>query len=1223
MPLKVLVFTDVVGSSNAKRDPHFGPDGQTRDRNYLEKVQKPHFDRVRTFARRFQGKTVGDWGDAFYIAFDSAIDATRSSVELLRSLRDDPIPLTPGTSLALHIGVHAGEVQPFEHGWHGTHVDAAARVQSISGTNQILISDTVRRLIGEIEDIHFHRLGDFVLKGVGHLLIWEADWDGNGPRHSKKAALGTGLDLPPFMVGFVGRRAQLHELDEILTEHQALFLGGLSGIGKTSTLLEYSNLRSRTNRLSDNGIFYFDCGAREMRTSGAGGRLLEHFGRFLVQIGADDLETIIVGSEKRDPIDRLNALVQALTASECLLFIDNFQGVLNEGHEVADVPLAEVLTFLLTRDLGRSRVVLASFEQWRVPDRVSVHFYELPALTEEDARALMHRTGISDSALIDEAYHLVGGHPQALQWFSRLASDEHVEIEEVIHALAAVPRDQYTEAQFQERISHQLLDRIGRKLNEGAKRLLHAASIFRRAPVFEAMRTAAALDNISARQGRSDLLSFFLFESRGLEAPHSVHPIVREFCHAIIKPGSAEWKALHKLAAGWWKEIARGEYNLDATIEEHFHWLQAGEYQMAQDIADSIAPLVAEVGRSAWLLGAFEDSLRLSAWKVENEPPSAENYCYLGQNLVRLGRPRAEEAFQRGLELKPTFSPLFNEYAHFLVNQRRFAEAEIQYKAGIDAHPTSGFLRHGYARLLLMQKRLAEAEAQLRLGVDIAPRSAALRSDYARLLVNAQRFEEAEEQFRAGIEAEPHRPSLRIGYASLLKKERRFEEAEMQFKSGIDAESADPALRNEYARFLAAARRLEDAETQFRAGIEAEPDHAPLRNEYARFLAGAGRLDDADTQFKAGIEAEPDNAILRTAYASFLVKTRRLDDAERQLRAGIQIAPDSAVLRRMYASLLMNERRFQEAETQFKAGTKADPNHALFRSAYASFLVNARRFDEAEPQLKGAIEADPARPAARIAYALFLIKSRRFEEAESQLKSGIETEPADPALRTEYARFLAKARRFQDAEVQFKIGIAAVPANPTLRTEYARFLVKARRFEEAETHFKAGIEAAMSDAILRSEYARFLANVGRLEESDAQFLAGIEVQPNNVILRAGYARLLRRLQRFAEAEKQFEVAVNLEPKNVILRTEHARALAKVRRYGEAEWQFQAGIALDPKDPFIRNAYAQLLIERGRLADACDEIVEAMALDPIDPYLHRTLERIEAKGYRCRERRDVG
>jgi class 3 adenylate cyclase len=191
MPLLTIVFTDVVESSATKRDVSLGRDTGERDRAYLEGIQTRHFSLIRECCRSHGGHEVSTMGDSFCLTFDLPVEAVRCAADIQKRLATAPIE-TPRGPLRLRIGIHSGFPEPFEGGWHGTDVDTAARVEATATQRQILLSSRTYELVRQMTDVKFHPRGEFALKGVDLMTLWEADWDGKGPRPTAVPPLSAG-----------------------------------------------------------------------------------------------------------------------------------------------------------------------------------------------------------------------------------------------------------------------------------------------------------------------------------------------------------------------------------------------------------------------------------------------------------------------------------------------------------------------------------------------------------------------------------------------------------------------------------------------------------------------------------------------------------------------------------------------------------------------------------------------------------------------------------------------------------------------------------------------------------------------------------------------------------------------------------------------------------------------------------------------------------------------
>jgi class 3 adenylate cyclase/TolB-like protein len=176
-----LVFTDVVGSSAAKRAIELGDVASTRDRAYLANIQSAYLKVVRSCTEAHGGREIMTIGDAFFLAFSEASNAIAAAIEIQNELRDNPIHMWNGR-LHLRIGIHVGSPEYFENSWHGIDVDIAARAEAAASANQVLITEAAHDAFGESEKYIVRSLGTFALKGVGNIKLLDVDYDGSGLR---------------------------------------------------------------------------------------------------------------------------------------------------------------------------------------------------------------------------------------------------------------------------------------------------------------------------------------------------------------------------------------------------------------------------------------------------------------------------------------------------------------------------------------------------------------------------------------------------------------------------------------------------------------------------------------------------------------------------------------------------------------------------------------------------------------------------------------------------------------------------------------------------------------------------------------------------------------------------------------------------------------------------------------------------------------------------------
>jgi class 3 adenylate cyclase len=147
--LATVMFTDIVDSTN--RAAELG------DRQWRALVER-HDEIVRTQLARFRGREVKSLGDGFLAMFDGPARAVRCATEISEMVQ----PL----GIALRTGLHSGEVElTRDDDITGIAVHIAARVAAMAGSNETLVSSTVRDLVAG-SGLRFQDRGRHALKGL-------------------------------------------------------------------------------------------------------------------------------------------------------------------------------------------------------------------------------------------------------------------------------------------------------------------------------------------------------------------------------------------------------------------------------------------------------------------------------------------------------------------------------------------------------------------------------------------------------------------------------------------------------------------------------------------------------------------------------------------------------------------------------------------------------------------------------------------------------------------------------------------------------------------------------------------------------------------------------------------------------------------------------------------------------------------------------------------------
>jgi pimeloyl-ACP methyl ester carboxylesterase len=146
--LTTLLVTDLVGST-----PIADKLGDRAWRDLLDR----HYADVRRQLARFRGRELDTAGDGFFACFDGPARAVQAANAICEGAEGD--------GLMVRAGVHTGEVEIQGDKFAGIAVHITARVASLAGAGEVLVTRTVRDLVAGSGLTVVDR-GDHSLKGI-------------------------------------------------------------------------------------------------------------------------------------------------------------------------------------------------------------------------------------------------------------------------------------------------------------------------------------------------------------------------------------------------------------------------------------------------------------------------------------------------------------------------------------------------------------------------------------------------------------------------------------------------------------------------------------------------------------------------------------------------------------------------------------------------------------------------------------------------------------------------------------------------------------------------------------------------------------------------------------------------------------------------------------------------------------------------------------------------
>lgn len=151
--LAAIMFTDMVGYTALME----------KDEPKARKLIERHRELMKPLVEKHGGEVLQFVGDGTFCTFSSAIEATNSSIEIQRTLKNE-------MEISIRIGIHIGDVVSDGDEVYGDGVNVASRLEPLAEPGGICISGEVSNNLKNQPGIETLFLGKKKLKNVEHLV---------------------------------------------------------------------------------------------------------------------------------------------------------------------------------------------------------------------------------------------------------------------------------------------------------------------------------------------------------------------------------------------------------------------------------------------------------------------------------------------------------------------------------------------------------------------------------------------------------------------------------------------------------------------------------------------------------------------------------------------------------------------------------------------------------------------------------------------------------------------------------------------------------------------------------------------------------------------------------------------------------------------------------------------------------------------------------------------
>ncbi|MGH9002260.1 MAG: ATP-binding protein, partial [Acidimicrobiia bacterium] len=286
-------------------------------------------------------------GDSVVAAFSRASDGVAAAVEAQLALAREPWPT--GSPLLVRMALHTGEAEARDGRYAGSTIIRTARLRAVAHGGQILASRATAEMVSDalppgtsLADLGSHRLRDLIRAEQVYQLCHTDLAGGFPPLRSLDRVAN---NLPAQLTSFIGREAELAQVEQLLAHVRLLTLTGAGGCGKTRLAAHAAAAMAESY---PDGVWWV-----ELAPLGTGS-------------GVSTAVLTALGLREHSARTALDQLVDQFGAGRALLVVDNCEHLLDSVVELVE-PLLGQATGLTVLATSREPLGVSGETTWRVP----------------------------------------------------------------------------------------------------------------------------------------------------------------------------------------------------------------------------------------------------------------------------------------------------------------------------------------------------------------------------------------------------------------------------------------------------------------------------------------------------------------------------------------------------------------------------------------------------------------------------------------------------------------------------------------------------------------------------------------------------------------------------------------------------------------------------------------------------------------------------------------
>lgn len=597
------------------------------------------------------------------------------------------------------------------------------------------------------------------------------------------------------------------------------------------------------------------------------------------------------------------------------------------------------------------------------------------------------------------------------------------------------------------------------------------------------------------------------------------------------------------------------------------------------------------------------------AARAANSAPQNSDFWFLYAYAARLAGDYSNsvDAYNRGLQLRPTSIEGLSGLAQTYAKMGRAKEAEETLKRVLAANPSSE------PDLRLAGELTLNSDPKLAL--TYLSKADALRPSARNELLMARAYQRTGDQDKAKELLErarsraPRDPEVVRAVAAYYRDSAQYDLAISTLKS---LSSDAPSYLSELAYTYELAGKRSDAADTFLKAANAAPGQVDIQLSAAQAQINAKRADRAETLLKRVELISPSHYRLHAIRAAIARSRRENDVAIREYELALKSIPISVPegvlypialkldLAQLYREGGQNEEADSEAETARTALGQLDLQGAErpeFLRLKAASAVAAGDYTEAENDLHEALQLQPANMNALLNYGNLLRVTKRPKDASDVYLKALKMDPQNTSA-LESLGYLARETGDPKAAAEYFEKLSQVDPN-----DYVAYLAMGdlatdiRDFPKAQTNYEQAYKLAKDNPIIFARAMNAALEAHQIPTAKRWLDRTSEIDRANPELMREQERYLTITGNYQESAKLGYQVIEKLPRDPEAPVYLAYDLLFMNRYDEAMQIVRRFEPVLPKDKDLPLIAGYVYAHNGDKRQAVAAFTRALERDP--------------------------